>query len=162
MGSFCRQAFQGDCTCRFKLSAGCHGTGTSCRTNGELMLSLPIAPSFQPGTVDELVDFFTLICQVASELPFYYYNMPSITGVNLPVDKFLVEGKKKMPNLVGTKFTHNNLMEMGACIDLEQHKFEVLHGFDEILIAGLSMGAVAGVGSTYNYIPNVYHAILSL
>ncbi len=65
--------------------------------------------------------------------------MPSITGVNLPVDKFLVEGKKKMPNLVGTKFTHNNLMEMGACIDLEQHKFEVLHGFDEILIAGLSM-----------------------
>ena len=48
---------------------------------------------------------------------------------------------------------------MGACIGLEQHKFEVLHGFDEILIAGLSMGAVAGVGSTYNYIPNVYHAI---
>ena len=71
----------------------------------------------------------------------------------------LVEGKKKIPNLVCTKFTHNNLMEMGACIDLEQHKFEVLHGFDEILIAGLSMGAVAGVGSTYNYIPNVYHAI---
>ena len=98
-----------------------------------------IAPSFfKPGMVD---------------------NMPSITGVNLPVDRFLVEGKKKIPNLVGTKFTHNNLMEMGACIDLEQHKFEVLHGFDEILIAGLSMGAVAGVGSTYNYIPNVYHAI---
>lgn len=79
--------------------------------------------------------------------------------MNLPVDKFLVEGRLRMPNLVGTKFTHNNLMEMGACIDLEQHKFEVLHGFDEILIAGLSMGAVAGVGSTYNYIPNVYQAI---
>ena len=77
----------------------------------------------------------------------------------MPVDKFLIEGKKKIPNLVGTKFTHNNLMEMGACIGLEQHKFEVLHGFDEILIAGLSMGAVAGAGRTYNYIPNVYHAI---
>ena len=38
--------------------------------------------------------------------------------------------------------------EMGACIDLEQHKFEVLHGFDEILIAGLSMGAVAGKTGT--------------
>lgn len=119
-----------------------------------------IAPSFfKPGAVDELINFFAPICQAASELPFYYYNMPSITGVNLPVDKFLVEGRLRMPNLVGTKFTHNNLMEMGACIDLEQHKFEVLHGFDEILIAGLSMGAVAGVGSTYNYIPNVYQAI---
>lgn len=85
--------------------------------------------------------------------------MPSITGVNLPVDKFLVEGKKKIPNLVGTKFTHNNLMEMGVCIELEQHRFEVLHGYDEILISGLAMGAVAGVGSTYNYIPNVYQAI---
>ena len=85
--------------------------------------------------------------------------MPSITGVNLPGDKFLVEGKKKIPNLVGTKFTHNNLMEMGVCIELEQHRFEVLHGYDEILISGLAMGAVAGVGSTYNYIPNVYQAI---
>ena len=114
---------------------------------------------FKPSSVKDLVDFFTPLAQSAPDLPFYYYNMPSITGVNLPVDKFLIEGKKKIPNLVGTKFTHNNLMEMGACIDLEQHKFEVLHGFDEILIAGLSMGAVAGVGSTYNYIPNVYHAI---
>ena len=75
------------------------------------------------------------------------------------MDKFLVEGKKKIPNLVGTKFTHNNLMEMGVCIELEQHRFEVLHGYDEILISGLAMGAVAGVGSTYNYIPNVYQAI---
>lgn len=119
-----------------------------------------IAPSFfKPGTVNDLIDFFAPICKAAAELPFYYYNMPSMTGVNLAVDKFLVEGKKKMPNLVGTKFTHNNLMEMGACIDLENHKFEVLHGYDEILIAGLSMGAVAGVGSTYNYIPNVYQAV---
>ena len=93
-----------------------------------------IAPSFfKPGTVNELIDFFAPVCGAASGLPFYYYNMPSITGVNLPVDSFLVEGKKKISNLVGTKFTHNNLMEMGACIDLEQHKFEVLHGFDEIL-----------------------------
>ena len=73
-----------------------------------------IAPSFfKPGTVDELIDFFAPVCRSASGLPFYYYNMPSITGVNLPVDRFLVEGKKKIPNLVGTKFTHNNLMEMG-------------------------------------------------
>ena len=45
-----------------------------------------IAPSFfKPGTVDELIDFFAPVCRSASGLPFYYYNMPSITGVNLPV-----------------------------------------------------------------------------
>lgn len=119
-----------------------------------------IAPSFfKPVTVADLVNFFVPVAAAASELPFYYYNMPSITGVNLPVDKFLIEGKKVIPNLAGTKFTHNNLMEMGTCIDLNNHEFEVLHGFDEILISGLAMGAIAGVGSTYNYIPEVYKGI---
>lgn len=83
-----------------------------------------------------------------------------MTGVSLPVTEFLIEGKKAMPTLVGTKFTHNNLMEMGECLTLNNGEFEVLHGYDEILIAGLAFGAVAGVGSTYNYLPTVYWGIL--
>lgn len=114
---------------------------------------------FKPSTVKDLVDFFAPIAQAADELPFYYYNMPSITGVSLPVAQFLHEGKQVIPNLVGTKFTHNNLMEMGECIALDNGEFEVLHGFDEILIAGLAFGAIAGVGSTYNYLPSVYLGI---
>lgn len=115
---------------------------------------------FKPETVKDLIDFFTPIANSAEELPFYYYNMPSMTGVFLPVATFLTEGKKVMPNLVGTKFTHNNLMEMGECLALNNGEFEVLHGYDEILISGLAFGAVAGVGSTYNYLPEVYHGIL--
>ena len=121
-----------------------------------------IAPSFfKPGTVADLIDFFEPMAKAAPNTPFYYYNMPSMTGVNLPVDKFLQEGKKRMPNLVGTKFTHNNLMEMCACINLNGGEFEVLHRYDEILISGIAMGAVAGVGSTYNYIPKVYDAVFT-
>ena len=115
---------------------------------------------FKPETVKDLINFFTPIANSAEELPFYYYNMPSMTGVFLPVATFLSEGKKVMPNLVGTKFTHNNLMEMGECLALNNGEFEVLHGYDEILISGLAFGAVAGVGSTYNYLPEVYHGIL--
>lgn len=114
---------------------------------------------FKPGTVDALVSYFAPVARAASELPFYYYNMPSMTGVSLPVATFLSEGKKVMPNLVGTKFTHNNLMEMGECMALDNGEFEVLHGYDEILISGLVFGVVAGVGSTYNYLPEVYHGI---
>lgn len=132
----------------------------ACRTGADAIAS--IAPSFfKPDRVDDLITFFEPISAAASELPFYYYNMPSITGVNLPVDKLLLEGKKRISNLVGTKFTHNNLMEMGTCINLCEGDFEVLHGFDEILIAGLAMGAKAGVGSTYNYLPQVYNGIFS-
>lgn len=121
-----------------------------------------ISPSFfKPATVNNLITFFEPVAKAASHLPFYYYNMPSITGVDLPVKTFLIEGKKRMPNLAGTKFTHNNLMEMGVCLDLNNHEFEVLHGYDEILISGLAMGAQAGVGSTYNYIPKVYDGIFN-
>lgn len=115
---------------------------------------------FKPNTVQELISFFAPIAKSAENLPFYYYNMPSMTGVSLSVVDFLKEGKKIIPNLVGTKFTHNNLMEMGECLALNQGEFEVLHGYDEILIAGLSFGAVAGVGSTYNYMPEVYQGII--
>lgn len=115
---------------------------------------------FKPGSVDELIGFFKPIAASASRLPFYYYNMPSITGVSLPVHKFLIEGKKQIPNLVGVKFTHNNLMEMQQCIHADGGAFEVLHGFDEILITGLSVGAKAAVGSTYNYVPGIYKAVM--
>ncbi len=119
-----------------------------------------IAPSFfKPATVDDLISFFAPIAAQAPNHPFYYYNMPSMTGVNLPVDKFLITGRKSIPNLAGTKFTHNNMMEMGACITLDNGSFEVLHGYDEILVSGIAMGAKAGVGSTYNYIPDVYDGI---
>lgn len=119
-----------------------------------------MAPSFfKPASVKDLVNFFVPIAKAASELPFYYYNMPSMTGVSLPVAEILKEGKKVMPNLVGTKFTHNNLMEMKDCLALNNGEFEVLHGYDEILIAGLALGAVAGVGSTYNYCSSIYNGI---
>lgn len=120
-----------------------------------------IAPSFfKPSAPKDLIAFFKPIAAAASELPFYYYNMPSMTGVDLSVEQFLMEGKKEIPTLAGVKFTHNNLMEMGACISLQGGAFEVLHGYDEILIAGLSLGAVAGVGSTYNYFAPVYRKIM--
>lgn len=120
-----------------------------------------IAPSFfKPSSVASLIAFFKPIAAAASKIPFYYYNMPAMTGVDLSVEQFLIDAKKEIPTLAGVKFTHNNLMEMGACISLNNGEFEVLHGYDEILIAGLSMGAEAGVGSTYNYFAPVYRKIM--
>lgn len=115
---------------------------------------------FKPTTICDLIDFFKPVAAGASKLPFYYYNMPSITGVSLPADKFLIEGKKEMPNLEGVKFTHNNIMEMMQCVNACHGMFDVLNGFDEILIAGLAAGAKGAVGSTYNYIPEIYKGVM--
>jgi len=153
-----------------KLKIVVHVGGTSQNQSAELAahaqaigadVIAAMAPYFfKPSSVNDLIGFFEPIAAAASGLPFYYYNMPSITGVSLPTHTFLAEGKKRIPNLVGVKFTHNNLMEMQQCIHVNNGEFEVLHGFDEILIAGLAAGAKAAVGSTYNYVPAIYNGIL--
>ncbi len=120
-----------------------------------------IAPSFfKPATIHDLVHFFKPIAQAAPELPFYYYNMPSMTGVDLSVEKFLEVGKNEISTLAGVKFTHNNLHEMALCLNYDNGSFQILHGYDETLITGLALGAVAGVGSTYNYLAPVYLKIM--
>ena len=120
-----------------------------------------IAPNFyKPCCVEDLVDFFAPVAAAAPALPFYYYNMPSMSGVCLPVEKFLELGTEKIPTLQGVKFTHNNLMEMNQCLALDGGAFEILHGYDEILLCGLALGAKAAVGSTYNYAGRIYNALL--
>ena len=114
---------------------------------------------FKPQTAAELVAWFTPIAN-SNSLPFYYYNRPSRSGVSVSVPEFLALGGKAMPTLAGVKFTHNNLMEMSQCLMLDEGRYEVLHGYDEILLCGLSLGATAAVGSTYNYAAKVYNRLL--
>ena len=125
-----------------------------------------IAPFyFKPASVEELVDFYKPIAAAVAPIPFYTYHMPSVTGVNLPMKEFLEKGSREIPNLNGIKFTSNNFMEMLECIRLEDGRFDILNGFDEMLLCGMAVGARGGVGSTYNYslstYRNLYDAFLA-
>ena len=125
-----------------------------------------IAPFyFKPAAVEELVDFYKPIAAAVDPIPFYTYHMPSVTGVNLPMKEFLEKGSRAIPNLNGIKFTSNNFMEMLECIRLENGRFDILNGFDEMLLCGMAAGARGGVGSTYNYslstYRNLYDAFLA-
>jgi len=114
---------------------------------------------FKPSTVKDLIDFYKPIAAAAFPIPFYSYHMPSVTGINVSMKEFLSEGVKVIPNLAGIKYTHNNFMEMMECINLENGRFDVLNGFDEMLICGLAAGAKGAVGSTYNYALKTYASL---
>lgn len=115
---------------------------------------------FRPASVEQLVAFCAQIASAAPKLPFYYYHMPAMTGVNLPMVEFLRLGAKRIPNLAGLKFTDENLMSYAQCVQFEHARFNILFGRDEILLAGLAMGAKGAVGSTYNYMAPVYHQLM--
>src|SRR5436190_225761 len=120
------------------------------------------APSFfKPGSIDDLVNFCATVAEAAPAVPFYYYHIPSMTGVNLDMVNFLAAASNRIPNLVGIKFTHENLMEFLACERIENGRFDMVYGRDEALLAGLATGARAAIGSTYNLAAPIYNRLIA-
>lgn len=121
-----------------------------------------LAPFFyKPSNVEDLVSFCAQVAASAPELPFYYYQIPSMTGVSIPAADFLRAATHRIPNLAGVKFTFENLMDYAECARLEDGRYDILFGRDEILLAGLSLGARGAIGSSYNFAAPVYHRVLS-
>jgi N-acetylneuraminate lyase len=121
-----------------------------------------LAPSyFKPATLDALIEWCALIAAAAPDLPFYYYDIPSLTGVSMPVERFLVEAPDRIPNLAGVKFTNPDLVSYRRSLDVAGERFDLPWGVDEALIGGLATGARGGVGSTYNFAPRLYFDLLS-
>jgi len=120
-----------------------------------------IGPTFFRATnVEQLVDYCAQVATGAPGLPFYYYHMPAMTGVELSMYDFLKLASPRIPNLAGIKFTHENLMEYSRCLNFDDGRFNILFGRDEVLLAALAMGAIGAVGSTYNYMPALYHRVI--
>jgi len=121
-----------------------------------------LGPVFlRPSGVTELVGFCEEVASGAPLLPFYYYHIPSVSGINLSMVEFLKMAACRIPNLAGIKFTHNDFMEMQQCLHLDDGKWDILHGFDEVLLSGLTFGAKAAVGSTYNFMAPLYLQIIN-
>lgn len=119
-----------------------------------------LAPSYyKPKSVDDLIDFLTPVAAAAPKLPLYFYNIPSMTDVRLSVPELLKKGRKRIPSMHGAKFTHNDLMELQECLAIGD--FDIVFGFDEMLLAGLTMGCRGAVGSTYNFAAPLYRRIIA-
>lgn len=120
-----------------------------------------LAPTFfRVANLEQLVDYCAQVAAAAPRLPFYYYHMPAMAGADLPMADFLKIAGKRIPNLAGIKFTHENLMDYSRCLNFEGGRYNILFGRDEILLAALAMGATGAVGSTYNYMAPVYHRVI--
>jgi len=120
-----------------------------------------VAPNyFKPASVHDLVEFLTPIAAEADPLPFYYYHIPCMTNVRLSVAEFLREARFRIPNLKGLKFSHDDLIDLQGAITAEGGTFDILFGFDEALLAGLSFGVAGAVGGTYNFAGPVYQRLI--
>jgi len=97
----------------------------------------------------------------ASRLPFYIYNIPGATGVNVELNT-VRELLLAAPTLRGMKYTSYDFYTMRKFIELEGGRLNVVSGPDEMMIAAQAMGADGAIGTTQNIVPRLfvqaYHA----
>ncbi len=116
---------------------------------------------FKPDSTEALVASMAEIAAGAPQLPFYYYHIPSVTGVQIGALDFLKLAEARIPTLRGIKFTSQNVFEFQTCVEYAGDRFELFWGFDEMLQCGLAAGARAAVGSTYNFAAPIYRRLLA-
>lgn len=110
--------------------------------------------------LDDLMDCMAEIAAGAPDLPFYYYHIPALTGSKIDVVEFLERGGEQIPNLVGLKYTDTKLHEFQLCMEMDEHRFDVVWGCDEMLLGAIATGAQAAIGSTYNAAAPLYRRII--
>lgn len=120
------------------------------------------APSyFRPRSVAELCDWCQQIAASAPETPFYFYDIPVMTGVQLSMPDLLDLASTRIPNFAGLKFTNSDLMSFQLCQRAQGGRFDIAFGIDEMLLAAAVLGARGAVGSSYNFAAPVYLEILT-
>lgn len=116
---------------------------------------------FRPDSAESLVQWCEQVASAAPELPFYYYHIPSITGVHCKVSDFLAIAADRIPNLAGIKYTFEDLEDYERCLKFHDGRLEILFGRDEMLLSALALGARGAVGSTYNFAAPLYQAVIA-
>lgn len=115
---------------------------------------------FKFSSLDTLIDCLSEIASAAENLPFFYYHIPSMTGMDFDMVEFLRRGCKRLPNLAGIKYSDTAIQEYQACLRFAPQRFSILFGCDEMLLSALSVGAAGAVGSTYNFAGPLYNRII--
>jgi N-acetylneuraminate lyase len=88
----------------------------------------------------------------ASKLPVVAYHIPGLTGQR-SLDELAT--LLSIPNIAGYKFTDYNLYTMQRLLARFSPDQIVYNGPDEMLALGLQFGAHGGIGTTYNFMPEL-------
>lgn len=115
---------------------------------------------FKPAKPACLLDWIKPVAAACAPLPFYFYDIPSMTGVKLNLLEFTKMAVNAIPNFHGFKYTSDDLVQLQELLDFENGRLDILYGTDEALLAALVLGVKGGVGSSYNFAARLYLKII--
>lgn len=109
--------------------------------------SLPPAGFF---SFAEVTAYYRALAE-SSDVPLLIYFMPAGSAAITTLPQILE--LCALPNVAGLKFTDHDLYKL---LQLKESGATVFNGYDEVLCAGLLMGADGGIGSFYNLVPELF------
>ena len=115
---------------------------------------------FKPSDTGALAEFCTKIGESVPDMPVYFYHIPSLTGVNLPMVDFLKSISGMLSNFAGIKFANEDFIDFLSCLNYDGGKYDLLWGRDECMLSALVLGCKGAVGSSYNYAAPLYHKLI--
>lgn len=116
---------------------------------------------FKPASADILAMACEEVAASVPAMPFYYYHIPVLTGVNIQMIDLLKAAGEKIPNFAGIKYTHEDFMDYLSCLNYKNGRYDMLWGRDENMLSALVLGAKGAVGSTYNYAAPLYQDLMT-
>ncbi|MBL8232112.1 MAG: dihydrodipicolinate synthase family protein [Bryobacterales bacterium] len=122
----------------------------ACRAGAHAVSSLP------PGSAYSFAEVRTYYETLAgaSSVPLLVYYFPEFSGAIRSTEQVLE--LCAIPNIIGLKFTDFDLYRLSL---IQRAGYTIFNGRDEVLAAGLLMGAHGGIGSFYNLVPELFVAV---
>jgi len=111
-------------------------------------------PIYYKFSLDEIKRYYFDIAESTS-IPLVIYYIPSFTNIEMSIDYLLDLLSHK--NIIGVKYTSMDLFMLERIKTLSGKI--VFNGFDEVFLAGLTLGADGMIGSTCNFIPDIIVSI---
>jgi N-acetylneuraminate lyase len=116
---------------------------------------------FKPADVEQLAACCIKVGEAIPGMPFYYYHIPVLNGVDFPMIGLLNALDGRLPNFAGIKYTHEDFMDFSSCLHYQQGRYDMLWGRDENMLSAWVLGAKGAVGSTFNYAAPLYHDLIA-
>ena len=114
-----------------------------------------LQPMFLKPSEEELYYHFKSIAESVSDTPVLIYNNPGRTGYGLTI-QLVTRLAHDIKNIAGLKDTSGDITFTEECIRRNRDiGFRVFGGKDTLLYASLCVGAVGGVCTTGNFMPEI-------
>lgn len=148
---------------RIPVIAGCGSNSTACavalsRYAQEVGADgiLSVTPYYNKSTPQGLIAHYTAIADAVS-CPVLLYNVPSRTGVDLPLCVYTALAKH--PNIVGIKEASGDVAKSARILESCPADFALYSGDDALALPLLSLGAQGVISVVSNLLPAQMHAL---